>query len=309
MKKTRFQKKIRHIVIASRAGGAKTRKKAAEIEKFLKEKAVSSENVFLPAPGESAAAHDSRALSGRQPADLILSLGGDGSYLKAARLGGQIPILGINMGSLGFLTPCEAEKTLSVLDRALKGRMFAKKNYFLETGICPLGGREGESHQSALSLWDQTLKGQKKTFYSINEAAIERGPLSRLISFSVYINRQYIYSSKSDGLIAAGPVGSTAYNLAAGGPILHSEARSMVITPIASHSLTVRPIVIHDKSEILLQAHGRAFFVSDGEQREALSPSDTLLIKKSKRFFVSLTEKEEAEFPLLREKLKFGQRD
>ena len=301
--KNRFRKKIRHIIIACRSRSAAAEKKINEIKKFLNRKSVSSEVFFQPE------AREISSLKG----DLILSLGGDGSYLKAAKFGGSAPVLGINVGSLGFLTPYEGEKAISVLESALSGRLFSKRNHFLEANLYRLksgASKKAENHQDALAAWNQArAEKPKKTFYSINETAIERGELSRLISFSVYINKQYIYSSKSDGLIVATPIGSTAYSLAAGGPILHPEVQSMVITPICSHSLTTRPIVIHDKSEILLRVHEGAFFAADGEEREPLSPLDALFVKKSEKFFVSLTEKEESEFPLLRKKLKFGQRD
>ncbi len=297
--KSRFNKKIRLAGIACRSNDSLTRKKINEIKKFLAGRSVASEVFFPPEINKLPAAK----------ADLILSLGGDGAYLKAARLAGSAPVLGINMGSLGFLTPYEAKKAIPILDSALSGRMYSKKNRFLETSFCRFLKKPGQKSHGFGGRAPAFSETPAKTFYSINEAAVERGELSRLISFSVYINRQYIYSSKSDGLIVATPIGSTAYSLAAGGPVLHPEVKSMVITPICSHSLTVRPIVIHSKSEILLQVHDRAFFAADGGARQPVEPSDALLIKKSEKFFVSLTEKEETEFPLLRKKFKFGQRD
>jgi len=293
----KFKNPIRHIVVIYRSKNSKTKCTIQEIQKFLKTKKVSSQ--FLSQKD----IHTQQMIEG----DLILSLGGDGTYLKAVKSNSKIPILGINMGSLGFLTPHEMENTVSLLDKTLKGMMFYKKNPFLETQlyVSPI------TKYTSKDL-PEIIKNTSciNTFNSINDIVIERGSLSHLISLSIYINKQYIYSLKSDGLIISSAIGSTAYNLAAGGPILHPETQSLVITPICSHSLTNRPIVINDQSEVIIQLHyKRGYLTIDGENKKKLLPQDLLLIKKTKTHFISLTENKDTEFFLLRKKLQFGQRN
>ena len=290
----RFKKSIKHVAIIYRSKNSKTRQTIKDIESFLFQKNITTK-IF------SQKDISSKKVKG----DLILSLGGDGTYLKSIQSNPQMPILGINMGSLGFLTPHEVERTLPILEKTLKGKMFSKKNYFLETQIY-----KNQKKDFNPKDFLKTHKKPLKKFLGTNDIVIERGSFSHLISLSIYINKQYIYSLKSDGLILSSPIGSTAYNLAAGGPILHPENQSIVITPICSHSLTNRPIVINDKSQVILKIDKhKAFLTIDGEIKEKISSEKLLLIQKTKDFFTSLTEEQETEFPLLRKKLKFGQRN
>ena len=278
---------IQNTAIVYRSRSPAARRKALEIQKFLKTRGVRS-----------------FALSDRQTdrsdpggSRLIVSLGGDGAYLKAVHFAKNknIPVLGINMGSFGFLTPHNEARALEILDKCLAGKMFLRRNFFLRAEIVPDGASGSRP---------------KQVFQAVNDIVAERGRLSRLISLSVYINNQYICSVKADGLIVAGPLGSTAYNLAAGGPILHPEVCSFVITPICSHSLTNRPVIIHDKSEIKIKADSpKAFLTIDGAAAASLTDRDILLVRKDSRSFLSLTEKRQWEFELLREKLQFGQRN
>ena len=243
--------------------------------------------------------------------DLIICLGGDGTYLKAVKFGKGTPILGINMGSLGFLTSYTDQKSLPLLEKTLKGQMFLKKNYFLKA--CLFNRRALPSSQLKKKISDKfhQLQGKKqKIFYGVNDIVIERGALSHLINLSIFINKEFIYSLKSDGLIISSPIGSTAYNLAAGGPILHPKVSAFVITPICSHSLTSRPIVIPEHSEIYLHLEKtKAYLTIDGSIQSELSSQSVVLIKKDQKAFFSVTEKEDINFMLLRKKLKFGQRN
>lgn len=296
-----FQKNIKNITVVYRSKNSKIKNKIKAIDEFLKTKSIGLKHF----------SHSEIHLKDASKSDLILSLGGDGTYLKSVQVANSTPVLGINMGSLGFLTPYEEESTLSILEKTLNGKMFSKKNYFLKTESYKIEQTKKKIKDSP-SEWIKNLKPLKnpESFYSVNDVVIERGSLSHLISISIYINRQYIYSLKSDGLIVSSPLGSTAYNLAAGGPILHPKTQSLVITPICSHSLTNRPVVINDESEIILRLQGKsAFLTTDGVTNKKLNLKYILAIKKSKRFFNSIVENKESEFPLLRKKLKFGQRD
>src|SRR5690606_17908640 len=146
-------------------------------------------------------------------------LGGDGTYLRAVRMLDKIklPIIGVNLGSLGFLTEVTVEEMFTIVQRGLKGKFDLEPR----------------------SMIDISVKKNKKTvhFTALNDIVIERGPYSRLISLAIYSNNSLITELKADGLIVSTPTGSTAYNLAAGGPIVHPEVKAIVITPICPHSL------------------------------------------------------------------------
>ena len=210
--------------------------------------------------------------------------------------------MGINMGSLGFLTPYENQKSLLLLEKTLKGQMFLKKNNFLKTCLYKKKALSSKNHLTALQ---DHLEKEEQVFYSVNDIVVERGAFSHLINVSIFINKEYIYSLKSDGLIVSSPVGSTAYNLAAGGPILHPKVSSLVITPICSHSLTNRPVVIPDSSEIYLGfANTKAYLTIDGVTQSELSAQNAVLIKKDRKTFLSVTEKEDPRICSSKKKIK-----
>ena len=231
------------------------------------------------------------------PADLIVSLGGDGTYLKAVKLAKQTPIMGVNMGSLGFLTPHPLDSLLNRLEDFFKGKAQLKKNYFLKSVLT----------KNTLSKKTPLVS---KSFQAVNDMVIERGSFNHLISLSIYINKEFIYSLKADGVIVSSPMGSTAYNLAAGGPILHSKVSAFVITPICSHSLTNRPLVIPDQSEIeIVLDKTKAYLTIDGLTQSEISANSKLTITKSQQSFVSVINEDQTDFLLLRKKLQFGQRN
>lgn len=299
MEKSLFKKKIKSVAIFYRSENAKIKKQVLEISTFLKKKNIQVDLAFQ------------KESQSRKQTDLIISLGGDGTYLRAVKYGKGIPILGINMGSLGFLTPNPVEKSLFFLEKTLKGQMYLKKNRFLKTWLYEKSSKTAKTPKTPdFDLDSITLKKNPQTFYSVNDVVIERGAFSHLINVSIFINKEYIYSLKADGLIISSPVGSTAYNLAAGGPILHPKISSLVITPICFHSLTNRPVVIPDDSEICLTfGPTKSYLTIDGSTQSELSEQNIILIKKDKDSFLSVSDKKENGFSLLRKKLKFGQRD
>lgn len=301
MKKKIFKKTIKSVVIFCRSKNPKITRKIKEISLFLKKHNIHFEQVFQNETEEKA-----------HKADLIICLGGDGTYLKAVKYAKGLPILGINMGSLGFLTVYPSKQALSILKKVLKGEMFCKKNHFLKTYLYNDVFPSAKNNKHLAISWNKIKSTSPQyTFCSVNDVVVERGAFSHLINVSIFINKQYIYSLKSDGLIVSSCIGSTAYNLAAGGPILHPAVSSFVVTPICSHSLTNRPVVIPDSSEIFLylERTKKACLTIDGVLKSELSYRNTILVKKDENFFLSLTEKEEPEFDLLRKKLKFGERN
>ncbi|MCY4321098.1 MAG: NAD(+)/NADH kinase [Bdellovibrionaceae bacterium] len=288
--------KYKKVIIFYRSKKNKILKKIKQITSFLNKKSYS---VTLIEQKESKKFPDS---------DLIISLGGDGTYLKAVKYSANTPILGINMGSLGFLTPHSSEDIIILLENFFKKKIAFKKNRFLKTKLYK---SLMDFKKDSLYLNTQQLKKPDLSFQSINDVVIERGSFNHLINLSIFINKVYIYSLKSDGVIISSPIGSTAYNLAAGGPILHPKVSSLVVTPICSHSLTNRPIVIPDSSEIyLVLENTKAYLTIDGLTQSELSAYSVVTVKKDKKSFISLHKnQEENDFSLLRKKLKFGQRD
>lgn len=227
--------------------------------------------------------------------DLVIVIGGDGTYLYAVRLlkGRRTPILGVNMGSLGFLTAIRVQELYSVLELSLKSKMEKRQ-------------------RSMLSI--KVRRGRKfvKEYLALNDLVIERGSLPHLIKMSIYSERFLVSTLKADGLIIASPTGSTAYNLAAGGPILHPEVNALVVTPICPHSLTSRPLIFPDNRTLTFQVNGegrRAFMTVDGQNVGELTEHESVLVQRSERDHVILRDPEHNYFELLRAKLKFGERE
>lgn len=226
--------------------------------------------------------------------DLVIVFGGDGSYLNAVKLLGdrEIPILGINMGSMGFLTEIRSEDVYPVLEQALKGRLPTQSRAMMEVEV---------------------FRGKKRLSRSLalNDVVLERGAVPRLIHFSIQAGGELLSQLKADGLIVATPTGSTAYSLAAGGPILHPAVKALVVTPICAHSLTHRPMTLPDSHEVKLQILDptpQAVFMVDGFRGKDLTPQDTVIIHKAKTLHWMMTMPHQSYFDLLRKKLTFDHR-
>lgn len=226
---------------------------------------------------------------------LIIVLGGDGTYLRAVRLleGRNVPILGFNMGSLGFLTAHSAESTFAIIEKTLAGKMILRPRSMLVAKINRRGKPRGEYH-------------------ALNDIVIERGSMSQLISTAIYSEKFLVSEVKADGFIVSSPSGSTAYNLAAGGPILHPESPVFVVTPVAPHSLTSRPLIFPDDKELSFKLDGKktqsAHFIVDGQKMTEITPDDEVVLTRSCYDHWMVREQDHNYFHLLREKLKFGDR-
>lgn len=232
---------------------------------------------------------------------LIIVLGGDGTYLRAVRLleGKTVPILGINLGSLGFLTPFRADELFTAVEQTLENKMELRPRSMIRVQLL----RKGKLQKDLLAL---------------NDIVIERGSLSQLINIEVACEKQLISEVKADGLIISSPTGSTAYNLSAGGPILHPETKAFVVTSIAPHSLTSRPLIFPDHCQLrfrlvgkmhsLGKTKGQAHFVVDGVKVDDLTFTDEVVISRSQVDHLMVKEPGHNYYHLLREKLKFGDR-
>ncbi len=222
--------------------------------------------------------------------DLFLSIGGDGTFLDTITFvrNSGIPILGVNTGRLGFLASISKEDIFQAIDDVVA------RKYKLEK-------------RSLLCLNTQNnLFGELN--FALNELTVLKKDTSSMITINTYINNQYLNSYWADGLIIATPTGSTAYSLSCGGPIITPESENFVITPIASHNLTVRPIVIPDSYEIKLKVDGRGenYLVGLDSRAQSIDHSIELIIKKEK-FFINLVRLEnEKFFSTIRNKLMWG---
>jgi NAD+ kinase len=230
--------------------------------------------------------------------DMVLVLGGDGSLLgmadRIAEAGADIPILGVNFGSLGFLTEIILPELYPSLEAAL-------------TGNAPIDER--------LMLRSRTWRGDRMLAERLvlNDVVVTKGALSRIIDLSVSVGGQFVTRFKADGLIIASPTGSTAYNLATGGPIVHPAVDAIVLTPIAPHTLTNRPLVIPGSSEIrvepLVDGQNPEIYVTfDGQSAFPLEPQDVITVSRAPRALKLVRAATRTYFEILREKLKWGER-
>ncbi len=225
--------------------------------------------------------------------DLVVVLGGDGTLLSVTRgaLGGT-PILGINMGTLGFLTEHPAEQLLPILHEVLDGRAkTAQRERLLVTIETP--GRE------------------PITRCVLNDAVVNKSALARIVALSVKVNGEFVSRFRADGLIVATPTGSTAYNLSAGGPILFPTLETIVVTPICPHALTNRPIVLSLDStiEVRLESLSEEVYLTlDGQQGYPISTSDVIQIERCPDPVTLITHPSLSYFQILHRKLKWGER-
>lgn len=226
--------------------------------------------------------------------EMMIVLGGDGTLLSVARQvwNRDIPILGVNLGGLGFLTEISLEELHGILERVIQGDFKTDERDVLNAGVIRKGERIAD-------------------FTVLNDAVINKGALARIIDLEISINGEYLTTFQSDGLIISTPTGSTAYNLSAGGPIVYPSLHTLVITPICPHTLTNRPIVIPDDVEVraLLKSKQQEVILTlDGQQGFPLEFEDVVQLRKAEGRILLIKSPHRNYFELLREKLKWGER-
>ena len=227
-------------------------------------------------------------------ADLLIVLGGDGTLLSVARLSGveSIPVLGINLGGLGFLTEISKEETFPVLEKIMAGDFETEQRLMLKATILRRGEIIGES----------TV---------LNDIVINKGVLARIIDMETHIDGAYLTTFKADGLILATPTGSTAYSLAAGGPIVYPSLNSIIVNPICPHTITNRPLVVPDTSTvkiILKTADQNVHITLDGQVGMPLQGGDVVEAHKAPGHIQLIRSPYKTYFELLRTKLRWGER-
>jgi NAD+ kinase len=224
---------------------------------------------------------------------LLLVLGGDGTLISAAGLAATrgIPILPVNMGSLGFLTSFTLEELYPALEDTLNG------NYAMTERIM---------------LYVDVQRGEKiiDTERVLNEVVINKGALARMIQLELSINSDFVCRYRADGMIVASPTGSTAYSLSAGGPIVHPAVDSFIITPICPHTLSDRPLVIPQSAfvEVRLASQTESVFLTlDGQRGIPLESKDCVRISRAKECLRLIHPPKKSYFEILRSKLKWGE--
>jgi NAD+ kinase len=222
-------------------------------------------------------------------AQAIVVLGGDGTFLATARHAGEraVPIVGVNLGGLGFLTEITGEDLAATLAEALSGRAAIENRRMLRAVVRRAGGGE-ESYQA------------------LNDAVLARGAQGHVVDVDARIDGAYLASFKGDGVIVATPTGSTAYALSAGGPIVHPTVRVFVLAPICPHTLSVRPLVIDDgaRLELCVRSRREALFLTlDGQETVPIEPDDAVEVARSPHAAHLVRSPKLSFFDLLRSKL------
>jgi NAD+ kinase len=228
-----------------------------------------------------------------EQSQLLLVLGGDGTLLAAARVAAPlgIPILPINMGSLGFLTSFMLEEMYPALEQVLAGRFSCSERVMLDV----------ELHRDGDVIESQSV---------VNESVINKGALARMIDLQLTIDGDFVCRYRADGLIVATPTGSTAYSLSAGGPIVHPGVESWIITPICPHTLSDRPVVVRDSSLVEVHLSGdteSVFLTLDGQTGIPMQAADVVRMRRAAERLRLIQPAQKSYFEILRNKLKWGE--
>jgi len=226
--------------------------------------------------------------------NLVIVLGGDGTLLSAARAFArtEIPILSVNLGSLGFLTEIPLPELYTTLEAWCADCSFVEQRSMMRTELF----REGKPFQT----WD-----------ALNDVVVSKGAIARMADFTVDIDQQFVATFRADGVIVSTPTGSTAYSLAANGPIVMPTVNAMVVTPICPHLLTIRPIVVHGDATITVHVEGvpsQTYLTVDGQEAVEIHLGDSITCCRSQYSVHLLRLRPNGLFNVLRSKLKWGER-
>jgi len=236
---------------------------------------------------------ETTAEEAREQADLVVVLGGDGTLISVARLfsGKEVPIVGVNLGSLGFLTEITVEELYPVLEQCLIDASYVSERMMLEVSV----RREGKEIEKNSVL---------------NDIVINKGALARIIDLETKVNGQFLTTYRADGLIISTPTGSTGYSMSAGGPIIHPGMSCIVITPICPHTLTNRPIVVSDESHITITVASsfdeKVYLTLDGQVGFELMEGDSIDVRAAVETTALVMSRNRDYYEILRTKLKWG---
>jgi NAD+ kinase len=285
---------IKRVGITSKPKKAEVREVVPSLIQWFRDRQI---EVFVDK--ETAATLDGREKSltrNEMPGqvDLIVVLGGDGTLLATARALNRkpVPLLAVNLGGLGFLTVITRDELFATLELVLAGNLSSERRVQIEADIV----RADEVIASYLAL---------------NDAVLNKGAIARVLDFDVWVDSKFISTYKSDGLIVSTPTGSTAYSLAAGGPVITPSVAAFIVTPICAHTLTNRPIVLPDSAtiEVAVKSQRESVYLTvDGQVGIALRSDDTVRIKRAASHVELIQSPHKTYFEILRQKLKWGER-
>lgn len=271
--------KIRNAGIIIKQGSAKPRKIAKEIISWLEAKGIRTAVDTVD-----------------KDLDILIILGGDGTLLhvadKASRY--EIPVMGINLGGLGFLTAVASKERFEALELLLAGKMLVEKRILLKTRLIE-NTRTGRS--------------AKKYQYALNDIVISKGDIDQIIEMSTWSNREFITTYRADGLIFSTPTGSTAYNLSSGGPIVQPKLPCILVTPICPFMLESRPILLSPEVTLTTQLTGKADNVKvivDGRFAWNMTENSQLEVKTARKPLRLINMPQKGYFEILRNKLNWG---
>ena len=290
---------IRTIGIIAKTRLQEAASAVADVSDWLTERGV---NVVVEVETAALAGTESRSTCSKDAlptvADLVLVLGGDGTLLgvasRVSTVDADIPILAVNCGSLGFLTEITLPELYGSLESVLAGTAGIDERQMLRSRVLRAGK----------AVIDRVV---------LNDVVIGKAARSSIIEFAITVGDQFVTSSRADGVIIASPTGSTAYNLAAGGPIVHPRVDALLVTPIAPHTLTNRPIVIPSTTPVVVTpdlsgSHQAAYASFDGQFGFDLAAGDVVTVERASRPLKVVRAEARNYFAVLRQKLKWGER-
>ncbi len=269
------------------------REAAENLISWLRSNGVKTFSEEMKPKGQNGEYKDDSLVMPAEEINWIVVLGGDGTLLGASRKYGRhgIPILGANLGGLGFLTCIPMEKLYPAIEMVLNNRLEIEQRIMLETKVIRNGHEVFE-------------------FQPLNDVVINKGALARIIDLDVLINDEFLTTFRSDGLIISTPTGSTGYNLAAGGPILYPTISNVILTPICPFTLTNRPIILPDSAVIsimmLKESEEKVSLTFDGQVGFDLLEGDKILIYKSDTNIRLFKSPDQTYYEILRKKMKWG---
>lgn len=286
---------MRTIGIAAKTSSPAALEYAAGVARDLRKRGfdVCFDDVTAAAMGTDAGHCVSRAALGSQ-SELLITFGGDGTLLSVARHAPHnVPILGVNMGTLGFLTEIRVDEFPGLLEHVLEGHFTVEPRV---TFLASVSGPERDDQQ----------------YRVLNDVAINKSALARIIEMKVSVAGLFVSNFRGDGLIVCTPTGSTAYNLSAGGPIVYPTMNAMVLTPICPHMISNRPLVLPDELDISISiitpAEEQEIYVTlDGQEGMPISENDQVCIRKSNESILLVQSPDKNYFDVLRTKLKWGE--
>jgi len=268
----------------------KAGKKADEFETWLQTKNIAVVRKESSPPGLHSPAN--KEISAPRDLFCVFVLGGDGTFLSAVRWIGDldIPVLGVKFGEIGFLAETAAKNLIPAAENILKNEHTIKRRMRLEVQV----------RRQDKKIISETV---------LNDIVINRAALARLARIATYINGSYLTTFKADGLIIATPTGSTAYSLAAGGPVIHPEVPGIIISPICAFTLTNRPLIVPDSIEIKLKLEKGAsdiMLTFDGQEGLDITDKDTIIVRKGSHPLNMITLPDRNYFNVLKEKLRWS---